>query len=344
MELPVDISEPQPNVLNARNAPVLRAQSSEASSHFSDEVTDQAKAAVKLDEAGKVLARNLKADVLGYWGDISYGSIRIFRDKIETLVGTRTERPLCLAIVLTTTGGVVEVVEKLVEITRHHYNSVDFYVPDFAMSAGTVWCMSGNRIFMNYASSLGPVDPQVRTRDGKGSGYTAAMGYLDRYERLMNETFDRRLSHAEQQVLLSFDQGDLAFYEQARDLSKDLIIDWLLQSDSVDWTRMEKEPHVAGQSLTPDRKRQLANGIATNLANHTIWHSHSRMIGMKTLCDRFGLRIYSFDEEIDLSGAILSYDRQLEAGWKDVPGTFVHTAAYDVIATGHETGSEYEGT
>jgi membrane-bound ClpP family serine protease len=58
-----------------------------------------------------------------------------------------------LFIVLTTTGGVIEVAERIVNIARHHYpDGVHFIVPNFAFSAGTVLCMSGNSILMDYYS------------------------------------------------------------------------------------------------------------------------------------------------------------------------------------------------
>lgn len=46
-------------------------------------------------------------------------------------------------------------------------------MPNFAYSAGTIFCMSGDNIYMNYYSALGPVDPQVQNRDGK---LVAALG------------------------------------------------------------------------------------------------------------------------------------------------------------------------
>ena len=46
------------------------------------------------------------------------------------------------------------------------------------MSAGTILCMSGDKIFMDYASILGPIDPQVPTPDT--GDYVPALGYLDK--------------------------------------------------------------------------------------------------------------------------------------------------------------------
>ncbi len=83
-----------------------------------------------------------------------------------------------LVVLLNTPGGSAEAVEKFVEIIRFHYRNVNFVVPDYAMSAGTILCMSGDRIFMDYSSSLGPIDPQVYN----GKEWVPALGYLDKVE------------------------------------------------------------------------------------------------------------------------------------------------------------------
>ena len=61
-----------------------------------------------------------------------------------------------LLVVLTTTGGSGSAVERYVNILRRHYNEVSFIIPDYAYSAGTIFCMSGDNIYMDYFSVLGP--------------------------------------------------------------------------------------------------------------------------------------------------------------------------------------------
>ena len=48
----------------------------------------------------------------------------------------------------------------MVETLRHHYDIVDFVVPTHAYSAGTIFVMSGDSIYMDYYSRLGPIDPK----------------------------------------------------------------------------------------------------------------------------------------------------------------------------------------
>jgi len=50
---------------------------------------------------------------------------------------------------------------RIVIAFRHFYPDLWFIIPNFAMSAGTVLTMAGDRIFMDYYSTLGPINPQV---------------------------------------------------------------------------------------------------------------------------------------------------------------------------------------
>src|ERR1700690_388913 len=132
------------------------------------------------EKLGKLEAE-FAADVIFFYGEIHTPIIRPFRDLVEDLKKP-SEPPKPeqkkLVIILNTPGGSAEAVEKMVDIIRHHYTDVSFVVPDFAMSAGTIFCMSGNRIYMDYSSSLGPIDPQV----WNGKQWVPARGYLDKGE------------------------------------------------------------------------------------------------------------------------------------------------------------------
>ena len=81
-------------------------------------------------------------------------------------------------------GGSAEIVEKLVEILRHHYKYVNFIISDCAMSAGTLFALSGDKLYMDYSSSLGPVDPQVHNR----TEWVPALGYLDQVEKMIQKS------------------------------------------------------------------------------------------------------------------------------------------------------------
>jgi ClpP class serine protease len=100
------------------------------------------------------------ADVLTYVGPIIHGADDRIKDAVEEL----RRRKNRLLFILETNGGYAEVARRISDALRHHYRTVDFLIPSHAMSAGTILAMSGDSIWMNYYSVLGPIDPQVPRR------------------------------------------------------------------------------------------------------------------------------------------------------------------------------------
>lgn len=258
-----------------------------------------------INQKAEELEDQLQSDVICYYGQIRPQYFRIFRNFIEQ-VSERSEREdHAISVVLRTPGGSVETTERFVSVLRHHYEKVYFVVPDLAMSAGTIMCMSGDKIFMDYSSSLGPIDPQVLTPDG--SGYVAAMGYLDKVEEITDKA---NLAPADVVLLKSLDLARLALYEQARDLSVDLLKEWLVAYKFKGWT--EHRTTNPGTAVTEEEKQQRADQIAKDLADHKKWHSHGRALDIKKLKDlRIEIDDYSNDE--DLTAAIRGYNDPLTA-------------------------------
>ena len=140
-------------------------------------------ATVKDSEAR--IERKLNCDLLYFSGEIRFGVVNPFRNFIESLAAERNKHEI-LSVCLTTSGGEVEVVEKMVQIIRHHYGIVYFIAPSVAYSAGTIFCMSGDKIFMDYSSALGPIDPQVPDKEDKY--LMPALGYLDKVAELVEKS------------------------------------------------------------------------------------------------------------------------------------------------------------
>ncbi len=79
--------------------------------------------------------------------------------------------------------------------------------------------MSGNNIYIDYFSVLGPIDPQVQNKDGK---WVAALGYLDKVNEYVEKAKNGSLANIEFAILKEFDLAGLRNYEQARNLTIDL--------------------------------------------------------------------------------------------------------------------------
>jgi len=260
-----------------------------------------------LNEKLAELEKNFRADAVFYYGEIHPSLIRPFRDLIEDLIKGTTKEKNCdrrLVVILNTGGGSAEIVEKMVDITRFHYGEVYFVVPDFAMSAGTIFCMSGNKIYMDYSSSLGPIDPQV----WNGTQYVPALGYLDKVEELLEKAKTGNLTNAEFLILQNQDLAMLSRYEQAKQLTITLLKKWLVEFKFTDWTIHETDPVKKGQPVAQAEKEARAEEIAKQLGDNHYWHSHGRMIGISTLRDLLRLKIEDYSKDPVLQPLIRSYN------------------------------------
>lgn len=231
-----------------------------------------------------LIEEHQKADVLSIYGEIMRGMEHRVRTAVEGLAPRREQ----LLIIIDTPGGVVEVAERIVKTVRHYYDDVRFLVPDRAMSAGTVLVMSGDAILMDHFSCLGPVDPQVE-RELK---LVPALSYLAQYDRLVKRAEEGKLTSAELVLLQGLDLAELHQFELARELSVDLIKDWLVRYKFKDWTETETHKYPVTDAMKKDR----AETIARELNKQERWGSHGRGINRETL-EELGLKIDDLDAD-----------------------------------------------
>ena len=250
------------------------------------------------------LEAHLEGDVAFFYGSIDVSVMRVFRDFVERMAAVKAPDRDRLVFFLNTPGGSAEAAEKMVEIIRHHYGEVFFVIPDFAFSAGTILSMSGDRIYMDYSSSLGPIDPQV----WNGKEWVPALGYLDKVEALLKKAATGQLTNAEFLILQNQDLALLARYEQARDLTVILLKTWLVEFKFRDWVVHRTDTAKKGQPVTNDEKQERADQIALMLGDNKLWHSHGRMIGPGTLRRVLRLEINDYSADQTLRSLIRSYN------------------------------------
>jgi hypothetical protein len=258
----------------------------------------------QLQENRRNLEAHFQADLIGYYGEISSTYLPWFRQRIEAIGNDGTARKDRLVTVLTTPGGEVEAVERMVEMQRHFYREVYFVVPNMAMSAGTIFCMSGDKIFMDYSSSLGPIDPQVQSKDGK---WVPALGYLDKFEEILQKSRDGLLTGVEFSIAQNQDLAELRRYEQARDLSVSLLKTWLIEYKFRPWVTHRTDREKLGQPVTFAEKERRAAEIAQMLGSNREWHSHGRRIGISTLTKKLRLEIEDYSGDAGLRNKINEY-------------------------------------
>lgn len=241
--------------------------------------------------------KHLDADVLVYYGSLGPVSANMFAKVIEDLKADAVKRQK-MYIILTTTGGSAEIVERYVNILRHHYQEINFIVPDYAYSAGTIFCMSGDSILMDYLSVLGPIDPQVPNKDGK---YVAALGYLDKINEFIEKATKGSLTNAELIWLKELDLGEIRSFEQARDLTTDLLTKWLATYKFKNWTI-----HKDGNAVTKEEKKSRAVEIAKELSDNKKWKSHGKGISISEL-RALKLKIEDYSDNLELRTLIHDY-------------------------------------
>jgi len=253
----------------------------------------------------KLVEEAFDADALCLVAPMTYGIDDFTRALIEERHqhGDRQER--CV-VLLTTVGGYIEIVQRIVDTLRHHYDHVSFVIPNSAYSAGTVLAMSGDEIYMDYYARLGPIDPQVENSSGKR---VPALGYLKQWERLLKKAKRGNLTMAELQLMIEgFDQAALYQYEQARELSITLLKEWLAKYKFKNWVTTEGR----NKTVTPAMRQRRALEIAKQLNDTDRWHSHGHGISRDILESELNLRIQDLDVDRARRDPVQVYYRLLE--------------------------------
>lgn len=266
------------------------------------------------------LEKVLEADVFTFYGPIVNGIEGTVKEIIEALHKHKDKHD-SIYVILTTTGGSLPPVQRIVDILHHFYTEVNFIIPDYAFSAGTILCMSGDNIYMNYYSCLGPVDPQVQNKEGK---LVAALGYLDKIEELLEKAKNGTLTQAEFLILRDFDLAELRSYEQAKELAIDMLQTWLVKYKFKTW-----EHHSNGDPVEPQEKEDRAYKIAEMLSDNKRWKTHNRPIGIHVLRDDLKLQILDYEEDSKKKEAINEYYDLISEYIKSHNyGNFFHTRLF----------------
>ena len=100
-----------------------------------------------------------------------------------------------LDLVMHTHGGGIAATESIVNYLRKMFlDDIEVFVPQIAMSAGTMIACSGKVIHMGKHSSLGPIDPQING--------VAAKGVIEEFERAKREIAEDQGAYLVWKVLL----------------------------------------------------------------------------------------------------------------------------------------------
>jgi hypothetical protein len=256
----------------------------------------------------KAVSAATKTDVLAMICPITMPLDDIIRNAVEDYKAKSKTKNDNVFVIIETEGGSIETAERIADLLRYHWKGeVSFIIPNFAMSAGTILVMSGDHIYMDYYSILGPIDPQVR-RAGTGK-WVPALGYLDKYKALIDSSNKGTLSAAELTFLIEkFDPAELHQFEQARDLSIDLLKKWLVKYKFKNW----KKTGTKKKTVTLAMKEQRASEIAKLLNETKKWKTHGRGLSIEVVRKELFLVVEDFGANAALNKAVRSYYRLLQ--------------------------------
>jgi hypothetical protein len=201
-----------------------------------------------------------------------------FHSMLEELHGQYVD------ILIHSPGGSAEAAETIVEEVRRKFNYVRFIIPSYAKSAATMMAMSGNEILMDEDAEVGPIDPQMFTRNGVVPGEAIKEQFQKASDEILQ---DPRKAQVWFPILQILGPGLLAQCDNASALAKNLVRDWLTKY------------MFAGAGDGPAK----ADAIATFLSDHSYFKSHGRRVKLEHLRDK-GVAVSNLRDDADFYRAI----------------------------------------
>ena len=195
-----------------------------------------------------------------------------------------------LDLILHTPGGDTSATESIVDYLRSVFGTdIRAFVPQLAMSGGTVIACACESIYMGKHSSLGPIDPQI---NDPHLGQMPAHGVIEEFERAFEEIkkdSDRILVW--QPILHKYNPAFIGRCEKAIEMTKDMVTQWLCTGMFASYG--EEEAMV------------LSKNVAEKLTDYELLKTHDRHL-TPDICMSYGLNIRILENEPLLQDAILS--------------------------------------
>jgi ClpP class serine protease len=190
---------------------------------------------------------------------------------------------LGLDLIIHSPGGYIAATESLIQYLRSKFAAnIRVFVPQIAMSGGTILALSGYEIWMGRHSNLGPIDPQF--------GNIPAVTLIEEFERAYNEIKkDTDKLALWRPILAQIPPTQLTQAQQAIDLSRSIAQKTLME----------------GMFAGAPNRRYKARKVAKALTNVKTHKQHSRHIPFDD-CKKIGLTVRRLEDNQDLQDAMLA--------------------------------------
>lgn len=188
-----------------------------------------------------------------------------------------------LDLILHTPGGDTAATESIVDyIWSTFAGDVRCFVPQMAMSAGTMIACSAREIWMGKHSSLGPIDPHFNG--------IPAHGVIEEFQRAYKDIVDNpRTIPAWQPIIAKYPPAFLGECEKAITWSNTLVDGWLKRN------MLATEPN----------KDAIVKTIISELGDHAVSLAHNRHLSAGK-CKEMGLKVYDLESDQKLQDKVLS--------------------------------------
>lgn len=205
-------------------------------------------------------------------------------------------------IVLVTPGGLANQVSNFVHTLRPRFDKVNFILLNMAMSAGTIFIMSGDEIIMSPQSKFGPIDPQIPSRDGR---FIPAQSILVAVEDIKKRGQDAiskgsKPDWTDIQLLNNLDLRMIGEALTASNYSIQMTKDFLEKYKFKNWTE-HLETHTP---VSPEERKTTASDIANILCDHKLWKSHGHFINREAAWSQCHLKIVHSEDIPNLDRAM----------------------------------------
>ena len=199
------------------------------------------------------------------------------------------ERRKGLDLILHTPGGEVAATESLINYLTNMFNfNIEVFVPQMAMSAGTVIACASKMIHMGKQSNLGPIDPQI--------GGLPAGAILDEFEQAAQEIKKQPEKIPLWQVIISKYHPSLI----------------LSCENAIEWSKEIARKYLKMGMFSGDTNVDISQ-IVDKLSDHKQMKTHFRHIAFKEAQD-IGLKITPLEMDNELQDIVLT-----------IHHTYIHT-------------------
>ena len=201
------------------------------------------------------------------------------------------DRSKGLDLILHTPGGQIAAAESLVRYLKELFGTdIRTFVPQIAMSAGTMIALSTKEIVMGRQSNLGPIDPQF--------GGMSCAGIIEEFKEASEAVNSNpKMAAVWGPIISKYHPTFIGDCKKAIDWSDDIVKQWLTENMFNEY----------------DDKETRAQSVVSTLSSHNATYSHSRHIhsaelqslGVKVVALE-GLDDRSIDDCKDLQDCVLT--------------------------------------